>query len=63
MLHLAGAPDYLLRVSCRDTAELDVLLLTLRIKLGASDTETKIVLRSGAPRLPVRQAGDLTLST
>jgi Lrp/AsnC family leucine-responsive transcriptional regulator len=49
VLHLAGAPDYLLRVSCHDTAELDVLLRTLRIRLGASDTETKIVLRSGAP--------------
>ncbi len=49
VLHLAGAPDYLLRVSCHDTAELDILLRTLRIRLGASDTETKIVLRSGAP--------------
>jgi Lrp/AsnC family leucine-responsive transcriptional regulator len=50
VLHLAGAPDYLLRVSCHDTAELDVLLRTLRIKLGAADTETKIILRSGAPQ-------------
>jgi Lrp/AsnC family leucine-responsive transcriptional regulator len=49
VLHLAGAPDYLLRVSCHDTAELDVLLRTLRRRLGASDTETKIVLRSGRP--------------
>jgi Lrp/AsnC family leucine-responsive transcriptional regulator len=49
ILHLAGAPDYQLRVSCRDTAELDILLRTLRIKLGAADTETKIVLRSGPP--------------
>ena len=49
VLHLAGAPDYQLRVACRDTAELDVLLRTLRIRLGASDTETKIVLRSGPP--------------
>jgi Lrp/AsnC family transcriptional regulator, leucine-responsive regulatory protein len=49
VLHLAGAPDYLLRVSCHDTAELDVLLRTLRLKLGASDTDTKIVLRSGRP--------------
>jgi Lrp/AsnC family leucine-responsive transcriptional regulator len=50
VLHLAGAPDYLLRVSCLDTAELDVLLRALRLKLGASDTETTIVLRSGPPR-------------
>ena len=49
VLHLAGAPDYQLRVSCHDTAELDLLLRTLRLKLGASDTETKIVLRSGRP--------------
>jgi Lrp/AsnC family leucine-responsive transcriptional regulator len=49
VLHLAGAPDYQLRVSCHDTAELDALLRTLRLRLGAADTETKIVLRSGPP--------------
>jgi Lrp/AsnC family leucine-responsive transcriptional regulator len=49
VLHLAGAPDYQLRVACRDTAQLDLLLRALRLKLGASDTETKIVLRSGPP--------------
>jgi Lrp/AsnC family transcriptional regulator, leucine-responsive regulatory protein len=49
VLHLAGAPDYQLRVACRDTAELDTLLRTLRLRLGAADTETKIVLRSGPP--------------
>ena len=54
VLHLAGAPDYQLRVACRDTAELDILLRTLRVRLGASDTETKIVLRSGPP--PTRGA-------
>ena len=43
VLHLAGAPD------CRDTAELDALLRALRLRLGAADTETKIVLRSGPP--------------
>ena len=26
VLHLSGAPDYLLRVACKDTAELDALL-------------------------------------
>ena len=50
VLHLAGAPDYQLRVACRDTAELDALLRALRLRLGAADTETKIVLRSGAPQ-------------
>src|SRR4051812_27658397 len=49
-LHLSGAPDYQLRVACRDTAELDALLRTLRNRAGAADTETTIVLRSGPPR-------------
>jgi len=58
VLHLAGAPDYQLRVACRDTAELDALLRTLRLKLGAADTETKIVLRSGPPQpAPVGRPG------
>ena len=51
VLHLSGAPDYQLRVSCRDTAELDVLLRTLRMRAGAADTETTIILRSGPPRM------------
>jgi Lrp/AsnC family transcriptional regulator, leucine-responsive regulatory protein len=49
VLHLTGAPDYQLRVACRDTAELDLLLRALRLKLGAADTDTTIVLRSGPP--------------
>ena len=49
VLHLTGAPDYQLRVACRDTAELDALLRTLRNRVGAADTETTIVLRSGPP--------------
>jgi Lrp/AsnC family leucine-responsive transcriptional regulator len=49
VLHLSGAPDYQLRVACRDTAELDALLRTLRNRLGALDTETTIVLRAGPP--------------
>jgi Lrp/AsnC family leucine-responsive transcriptional regulator len=47
VLHLTGAPDYQLRVACRDTAELDALLRTLRLRHGAADTDTTIVLRSG----------------
>ena len=50
VLHLTGAPDYQLRVACRDTAELDALLRALRLRLGAADTDTTIVLRSGPPR-------------
>jgi len=49
VLHLTGAPHYQLRVACRDTAELDILLRTLRMRLGAAETDTKIILRSGAP--------------
>ena len=50
VLHLTGAPDYQLRVACRDTAELDALLRTLRLRHGVADTETTIILRSGPPR-------------
>jgi len=58
VLHLTGAPDYQLRVACRDTAELDALLRTLRRRLGAADTETTIVLRSGPPQtLKARSPG------
>ena len=50
VLHLTGAPDYQLRVACRDTAELDSLLRTLRFRLGAADTDTTVILRSGPPQ-------------
>jgi Lrp/AsnC family leucine-responsive transcriptional regulator len=49
VLHLTGAPDYQLRVACRDTAELDALLRLLRLRYGAADTDTTIILRSGPP--------------
>jgi Lrp/AsnC family transcriptional regulator, leucine-responsive regulatory protein len=49
VLHLAGRPDYQLRVVCRDTLELDALLRTLRRGLGAADTDTTVILRSGPP--------------
>ena len=41
--------DYQLRVACHDTAELDVLLRTLRRRCGAADTETTLILRAGPP--------------
>ena len=44
MLHLTGAPDYQLRVACIDTAELDALLRTLRLRHGVADTDTTIIL-------------------
>ncbi len=49
VLHLTGAPDYQLRVACRDTAELDLLLRALRLKLGGVDTNTTVILRSRPP--------------
>ena len=49
VLHLSGTPDYQLRVACHDTAELDILLRTLRKRCGAADTETTLILRSGPP--------------
>jgi Lrp/AsnC family leucine-responsive transcriptional regulator len=51
ILHLTGAPDYQLRVACLDTAELDALLRTLRMRHGAADTDTTIILRSGPPQV------------
>ena len=44
--HVTGAFDYHLQVACRDTAELDALLRTLKRKLGAAQTETRVVLRT-----------------
>jgi Lrp/AsnC family transcriptional regulator, leucine-responsive regulatory protein len=57
ILHLSGAPDYQLRVACRDTAELDAFLRTLRNRVGAADTETTIILRSGPPRAASSASG------
>jgi Lrp/AsnC family leucine-responsive transcriptional regulator len=58
VLHLTGTPDYQLRVACRDSAELDALLRTLRLRYGVADTETTVILRSGpaTPR-PTGPAG------
>ena len=50
VLHLSGAPDYQLRVACRDTAELDRLLRQLKTQLGVVETETRVVLRSAIAR-------------
>ena len=48
-----GEPGDLLAVGSDfvgiDTAELDTLLRTLRLRHGAADTDTTIVLRSGPP--------------
>jgi Lrp/AsnC family leucine-responsive transcriptional regulator len=44
--HVTGAFDYHLQVACRDTTELDTMLRTLKRKLGAAHTETRVVLRT-----------------
>lgn len=49
-VHLTGRSDYLLRVACRDTLELDQLLRKLKREHGVADTETRIVLRSAFTR-------------
>ena len=54
VLHLTGAPDYQLRIACRDTAELDTFLRVLRLRLGAADTDTTIILRAGPPEASSR---------
>jgi Lrp/AsnC family transcriptional regulator, leucine-responsive regulatory protein len=48
--HVTGAFDYHLQVACRDTTELDALLRTLKRKLGAAHTETRVVLRTAIVR-------------
>jgi Lrp/AsnC family transcriptional regulator, leucine-responsive regulatory protein len=49
-VHVTGRFDYQLRVACRDTAELDRLLRHLKRDGGASETETRVVLRSAFTR-------------
>ena len=48
--HVTGAFDYHLQVACRDTAELDALLRTLKRNLGVEHTETRVVLKTAAVR-------------
>ena len=56
--HVTGAFDYHLQVACRDTAELDALLRTLKRKLGVAHTETRVVLKTAAVRWPERPQPD-----
>ena len=47
-VHLTGPDDYLLRVRCRDAAELDAVLMAMKSDAGVAETETRIVLRAVA---------------
>ncbi len=51
-VHLTGAWDYLIRVQVPDPAGLDRVVTELKAELGASQTETRVVLRrvDGFPR-------------
>jgi Lrp/AsnC family leucine-responsive transcriptional regulator len=44
--HVTGRFDYALRVSCRDTTDLDGLIRTLKTKGGVIATDTRIALRN-----------------
>ena len=44
--HVTGRHDYQLRVACRDTAELDGLIRTLKTKGGVAETDTRLALRT-----------------
>jgi len=46
VIHLTGPHDYLVRVRCTNTAELDDLLMSMKSDAGVADTETRVVLRS-----------------
>ncbi|MEO1230289.1 MAG: Lrp/AsnC family transcriptional regulator [Myxococcota bacterium] len=45
-LHLTGQHDYLLRVRCRDVAELDALVMAMKADADIVETETRVVLRA-----------------
>ena len=43
--HVTGRGDYVLRIACRNPAELDELIRSLNDDVGAIETETRILLR------------------
>lgn len=43
--HLTGRHDYLIRVRCRNTAELDELLMNMKNDADITGTETSVALR------------------
>lgn len=45
-VHLTGADDYLLRLECRDTDELDRLVMSMKSDAHVAETDTRIILRS-----------------
>jgi Lrp/AsnC family leucine-responsive transcriptional regulator len=49
-VHVTGRTDHQLRLACRDTAELNATIRTLRRDCGAAETETRIVLHQSLRR-------------
>jgi Lrp/AsnC family leucine-responsive transcriptional regulator len=45
VVHLTGRWDYQVRVWCRDVSALDAVTRTLKRRLGAETTESRVVLR------------------
>jgi Lrp/AsnC family leucine-responsive transcriptional regulator len=56
--HVTGRYDYQLRVACRDAAELDTLIRTLKTKGGVVETDTRLALRT-----VVRRPGPLSAAS
>jgi Lrp/AsnC family transcriptional regulator, leucine-responsive regulatory protein len=44
-VHLTGPSDYVVRVACADTTELDDLIRSMKEEGGVRDTQTRLVLR------------------
>jgi Lrp/AsnC family transcriptional regulator, leucine-responsive regulatory protein len=56
--HVTGRFDYQLRIACRDTAELDSVIRTLKSRGGVVETDTRLGLRTVVHRaepLPAAQ--------
>jgi AsnC-like helix-turn-helix protein len=49
-VHLTGRFDYGVHVLCPDVAALDELTRTLKRRLGAGTTESRVVLRRATPQ-------------
>jgi Lrp/AsnC family leucine-responsive transcriptional regulator len=54
-LHATGDGDYIVRLQCRDTAELHHAVRGLKVHLGAAHTVTRVIMDESVrtrPRLP-----------
>jgi Lrp/AsnC family leucine-responsive transcriptional regulator len=52
VLHATGDCDYLVRLACRDTAELHHVVRDVKVRLGASRTTTRVILDVPVPARP-----------